>query len=465
MPASEWSQIALICFAKPGLCAEVERMLVAGGYAAERFDGEEWLARTTTAGEAVPVVLFGEDRCSEAVLGEVQNRTRRTLWFGLFEGGCAEFSAELPPNCADFLGWPCEQGELVVRLRRCGAIRRAQGPSAADERMLEEFARLNLVGRSPAFLQVVGQIRNIGRSAAPVLIQGETGTGKELVAHAIHYLSQREPSPFIPVNCGAIPDSLIENELFGHQRGAYTDARTRQAGLVEQADGGTLFLDEVETLTAKAQVVLLRFLQNQEYQPLGGGPLRRTNVRIIAASNVELRRLVRQGDFRSDLFYRLNILTLSLPPLRQRPEDVEPLAVHFLDLLRSRYGGPRRVLHPRTLAWMRRYQWPGNVRELENVLHRAFVMSQDEVLLLGEEAATGVEPEPAEGVDHRPYEENFQAAKARLIEEFEREYLTWLMTRARGCVAAAARMAGKERRALGKLLKKHGLAGRLFRGG
>src|SRR5258706_4658136 len=195
---------------------------------------------------------------------------------------------------------------------------------------MEDFGELNLVGRSPAFLEVLELTKRFSACDATVLVQGETGTGKELVARAIHYLGARRNFPFIPVNCGALPDSLVESELFGHARGAFTDARDARRGLIAEAQGGTLFLDEIEVLTPKAQVALLRFLQDLEYRPVGGAVVHDANVRIIAASNANLGTLQSDGHFRKDLLFRLNVLSVDLPPLRERQSDVVFLAEIFL---------------------------------------------------------------------------------------------------------------------------------------
>ena len=197
-----------------------------------------------------------------------------------------------------------------------------------------------LIGDSKTFHDVLVKIEAFSACDAPVLIEGETGTGKELVARALHYLSRRRSGPFVPINCAALPEHLVVSELFGHKRGAFTGAEARQAGLVEQANRGTIFFDEVDSLPLPAQAVLLRFLQDQEYRPLGGGPPQTGNVRVLAASNASMRTQVRERRFREDLFYRLNVLTLHLPPLRDRRDDIALLARHFLGRFRHRYGGP-----------------------------------------------------------------------------------------------------------------------------
>ena len=247
---------------------------------------------------------------------------------------------------------------------------------------MEDFSKLNLVGRAPAFLGVLRLIEKFSACDATVLVQGETGTGKELAARAIHYLGARRSHPFIPVNCGALPDSLIENEFFGHVRGAYTDARESQSGLVANADGGTLFLDEIEALSPKGQVVLLRFLQDQVYKPLGSKSQISGDVRVIAASNFDLADLVESQAIRQDLFYRLAILSLTMPALRDRPGDLTLLARHFTRRFAHQYGRAECNFDRDSVELLINHDWPGNVRELENLVHREFLMTDDEVLHL-----------------------------------------------------------------------------------
>ncbi|MFN7957028.1 MAG: sigma-54 dependent transcriptional regulator [Holophagaceae bacterium] len=312
-----------------------------------------------------------------------------------------------------------------------------------------------MIGHSPALRETLRLVARMAACDAPVLIEGETGTGKELAARAIHYQSVRKDGPFIPVNCGAIPDTLIESELFGHRRGAFTDARDNQPGLVTLAEGGTLFLDEVDALSAKGQVTLLRFLQDQEFRPLGARQVQRGNVRILAASNSSLSLLAERGAFRTDLLYRLKILCLELSPLRERSGDIEELAAWFLKACSQRFGLGTKVIHPDTLAWMKRYPWPGNVRELENLLYREYLLSEGPILRIDPPKA--LHPPPQEFPEPGVGELTFHRAKARAVEAFERAYLVGLLGLAGGNVSLAAKLAGKERRSLGKLLKKYGL--------
>ena len=310
--------------------------------------------------------------------------------------------------------------------------------------------RAAIVGASPAFMAMLERLHRIARSDAPVLIEGETGCGKELAARSIHYCGLRRAGPFVPVNCGALPDHLLEAELFGHERGAFTDAKTARRGLVAEADGGTLFLDEIDALSAKAQITLLRFLQDQRYRPLGSGRELTTHVRVVAAGNQPLDEMARAGRFRPDLLYRLEILHLRLPPLRERMGDARLLAQHFNAVYSVKYRVPPRVLDAATLAWLDSQRWPGNVRELENWVQRE--------LLMGEGPAPGaLQPLSIRPVAQTGGPADFRHAKAEAVRRFECDYVVQIMKQAAGNVTRAAHLAGKERRAFGKLLKKHGI--------
>ncbi len=314
------------------------------------------------------------------------------------------------------------------------------------------------VGDSPALRDALAQIVRYAGTTATVLVLGETGTGKELAARRIHYSGPRAEEPFIAVNCGALPDALVESELFGHTRGAFTDAREAQSGVVGLAERGTLFLDEVEALSPRAQIVLLRFLQDRRYRPVGGGRERCADVRIIAASNQSLEELARRGAYRADLVYRLAVMTVTLPPLRARGDDVVLLAEHFIARLARQYGRAAKSLAPPVITALRAHPWPGNVRELENLMHRAFVLCDSAVVTLRD---LPLSPDPVPGVADaiaEPLLDDFQNAKRAAVTAFERRFLIHALQQCGGNVSLAARRVGKERRAFGKLMKKHGIA-------
>ena len=298
---------------------------------------------------------------------------------------------------------------------------------------MNDIADLPLVGRALAFQDVVSRLPNLAGADHVVLITGETGTGKELVARAIHRLSARAARPFVAVSCGSLVDTLLESELFGH---------------IGHAAGGTLFLNEAETLTLRGQIVLLRVLQERTFRPVGSTVEERVDVRFMAATHVQLDRLVQGGQFRPDLYYRLHVLSISLPPLRERRDDIVPLAEHFL-ARHPAQSGQRAELSPRAREAMLAFDWPGNVRELESAVVRAVHMATDRIIEPDDLGLPGA---------LLPY----KAEKRRILDAFDREYLARLMSRCGGNVTRAAQAAGKERRDLGKLLKRHGFDPRKF---
>ncbi len=307
-----------------------------------------------------------------------------------------------------------------------------------------------IVGHAPALLRAIEKLPAIAHSGAAVFIFGESGTGKELVARAIHYLSDRAPFAFVAVNCGSFTDTLLESEFFGHERGAFTNAHSGRDGLIAQADGGTLFLDEIDHLPAKAQVGLLRVLQERKFRTLGSSGERESNVRLVAATNSGIEPLMEAGGFRMDLFYRLCVFTIHLPPLRDRREDILLLADHFLRK-HSPPNRPQPVLTREPLDALMAYHWPGNIRELENAIIRGIFLCQREEIAV-EDLGLGLR---TPGTANTPSPGPFKAAKQEALVAFERSYLDRLMVEHQGNVTNAARAAGKDRRDLGKLLKKH----------
>jgi DNA-binding NtrC family response regulator len=307
-----------------------------------------------------------------------------------------------------------------------------------------------IVGESPVFLAELGKLPRIAACDASVFIRGESGTGKEVFARAIHYLSKRAGQPFVPVNCGAIPGELVESELFGYRRGAFTGAVRDGTGLVGEADSGTMLLDEVDSLPGAAQVKLLRFLDDGEFRALGSSKSERANVRVIAATNADLEQRVRERKFREDLYYRLNVLKLALPPLRVRCGDLPLLARHILERQALIYGCEAKPISAAAQDLMAAYRWPGNVRELENVLIRAIVLSEGPEIEVRDLALQSGPSEPLP-------DGSFRALKARVIQDFELGYLQTMLDRHGGNITRAAHAAGKNRRAFWELLRKHGM--------
>jgi two-component system response regulator GlrR len=311
------------------------------------------------------------------------------------------------------------------------------------------------IGVSDAFKKEIEKIPRIATSDASVFIFGETGTGKELCAKAIHRLSPRSGGPFVPVNSGAIPTNLLENELFGHGAGAFTDAFREQVGLIQEAQGGTIFLDEILSLPPRGQVKLLRFLQNKEWRPLGTAKTFRADVRVIAASNVEPEQAVRKGLLNRNLYYRLHVVPIHLPPLRQRREDIPLLARYFVDRYSNQMQKNIEQISPEAMEILVLYDWPGNIRELEHVVQRAIVVCEQAVI----ETSHILLPRLDVIMEHEP----FKDAKERAVAEFEREYIERLLTSYHGNISHAAKAARKNRRAFWELMRKHGIDAERFK--
>jgi len=351
------------------------------------------------------------------------------------------------PWVNDFLVAPVRDCEVLARVGR--SIRRKEQKNKDFMRDgLDTLGLAQLVGQDQYFLAVKRKISRIAEWESTVLLTGETGTGKEMCARLLHYLSRRAGKPFLPVNCGAIPSEIFERELFGHHKGAFTSAWAAQPGIIAEAEGGTLFLDEIETLDLGSQAKLLRLLQDQTYFVLGSPKLKTANIWIIASTNVELKRKVQEGTFRSDLYYRLAVITLNLPPLRQRQTDIPLLVAHFWKRYAEQHVKYEKKLSPKAMEALCHYSWPGNVRELENVIQQLIVLTEAQTiepkdLPFLQISSTNVDPK------------SFKEAKARAIEHFERDFITGLLQTYHGNVTQAAQKASKERRAFGRLIKKY----------
>ena len=373
----------------------------------------------------------------------------------VIEGGEPEQVAELfKVGTVDFIAAPLRTFDLLTRLARL--LEAPLSNQSLARRMKERLGLKQLVGESPVFLAEVNKIPVVANSDATVLIYGETGTGKELCARAIHYLSRRSDRAFIAVNCGAVPVDLMENELFGHAQGAFTGAGSTQDGLIREADQGTLFLDEVDCLPLTAQVKLLRFLQDREYKMLGSAKLCRADVRIIAAANVDLERTAQEGKFRLDLLYRLNVVSLALPPLRERKEDIPSLARHFLDKYAFEFEKDVCDFSPEAMRVILLHTWPGNVRELENVVERAVIFAEQKTIQYEEILLSRSEPLPQ-------CPPSFKTAKAMAVEQFEKRYIRELLVASHGNISLAAKVAQKNRRAFWELIRRHRINTESFR--
>jgi len=381
----------------------------------------------------------------EALLRVVERTASAARIVVAVESGHEELSEFVRPGIADFLIPPLRNSEVLIRLRRL--LNQARQEQRAQQAFIEKLGLQQLIGESSSFTAETSKIPILAKSDITVLITGETGTGKEMVARAIHYLSSRAGKPFVAVNCGAIPVELIENELFGHDRGAYTGASASRNGLIQEAEQGTLFFDEVNCLPLMAQVKLLRFLQSKEFRPLGSTKSLTGDVRIVAATNANLEAEVEAGTLRRDLYYRLNVVPIVLPPLRARTGDIILLARHFLAQYARKLNSPAIDFSPEAERKLLLYNWPGNVRELEHVIERVVVLCTERIIQ-DHHITLSVENEKPVGL-------SFQEMKAQVISQFESDYIRNLLTAYRGNITRAAQAAQKERRTFWELVRKH----------
>ncbi len=395
------------------------------------IDGMEVLARLRQGHPSLPIIMISGHGTIELAVKAVK--------LGAF----------------DFLEKPLSYDRVVVSVEKALRMR------ALEEENLRLRARLRepgLTGNSPAIREVRELIARVAPTEATVLIQGESGVGKEVAARMIHRLSSRASGPFVEVNCAAIPESLIESELFGHERGAFTGATQARRGKFDQAHKGTLFLDEVGDMSLAAQAKVLRVLQEKRFQRVGGDRLIEVDVRIIAATNKDLRREIAAGRFREDLFFRLNVVPLVIPPLRERPEDIPLLVEEFLDELARHSGLGRKTISPEVLEVLRAYPWPGNVRELRNLIERLVIVSPGQEITLNDLPREFLEyAEKGKGPEEIPEwlrVSDFKTAR----ELFEREFLRRKLEEFNGNISRMAQAIGLRRTYLHRKLKALGLS-------
>ncbi|MDX2175688.1 MAG: sigma-54 dependent transcriptional regulator [Candidatus Sumerlaeia bacterium] len=373
----------------------------------------------------------------------------------------------------DYVTKPLNHAELLATIQRALDTKRLKDRNRALGLAMQRVpgAEHTLLGDSAAMKAVRSLIGKIAPAPSAVLVTGESGTGKELAARALHRLSPRKDSPFVAINCASIPAALIESELFGHERGAFTGATETKLGLVEVADGGTLFLDEIGELPGPMQAKLLRVLQEREIVRVGGISTIHVDIRVVAATNRDLKDEIREGRFREDLYYRLNVITVEMPPLSARREDIPALANAFLAQLGERYGRPGLAFSPEALAALSRRSYPGNIRELRNLVERATILASGEIVgadavgIAESSAPDSRAPGVPQAVDPRDALDRTAHSLARgqvdfkeARDRFEREYLRGLLRECGGSVAEAARRAGMGRRTLYEKMEKLGIA-------
>lgn len=358
--------------------------------------------------------------------------------------------AAIKAGAVDYVTKPVNLDELLYRIEQVKERRRLLSENRNLRETLEKNHRIEgIIGASGRMIEVLSLARRVAPSEATVLIRGESGTGKELIAKAIHYASARASSPLIRVNCAALPENLLESELFGHEKGAFTGAIAARKGRFELANGGTLFLDEIGDLSLPLQAKLLRVLQEREFERVGSSRSIRVDARILAATHRNLEALVKTGQFRDDLYYRLNVVTIVLPPLRERREDLPLLLDHFLRVFAEKNHKVMRGFTSEAREVLLRYDYPGNVRELENIIERAVVLTRDDVI------GRADLPLSAQGLEET---ESGQANLPAAVEGVERRMIREALVQAGGVQTRAAEMLGISERALRYKLKKYGLS-------
>jgi DNA-binding NtrC family response regulator len=362
-------------------------------------------------------------------------------------------------GAAEFVTKPWHNEALLQTIRTVLAVREtppetepADAPARQRRQLDQQFHFKDIIGQDAQLLHVLRQVGQVAATDAAVLIEGESGTGKELIAEAIHRNSQRKNQAFVKVNLGGISSSLFESEMFGHRRGAFTDAKTDRVGRFELANGGTIFLDEIGELELASQVKLLRVLQDRTYEVLGDSKPRRLDIRVIAATNRNLAEMVAQGRFREDLFYRINLISVRLPALRERPADIPLLTQHFVDKLRATYQRPALKVSTRALHWLREQALPGNIRELKNLVERAVLVSgKDE--LGPEDFQANAQRLPA----HQPQPGELPTPGTMTLDELEAQMIRQSLAHYEGNISRVAKALGLSRGALYRRFEKHGI--------
>lgn len=435
----------------PGLRELLSIRLVSAGYRVEAVaSGEEALGKLPRIDPSAVITDMRMGGMDGMDLFEAINRRHPSLPIIILtaHGTIPDAVTATRKGVFGYFTKPCDSRELLAHLEK--AVDVARPPDSVVTRDEGAVWNADIIGCSMAIRSVLEQAYRVADTPSSVLIQSESGTGKELLARAIHRASDRRGGPFVAVNCSAIPEQLLESELFGHVKGAFTGAFESRKGLFEEADGGTLFLDEVGDMPLQFQGKLLRVLQEREVRAVGSNRSTAVDVRIISATHRNLESRVREGAFRGDLFYRLNVIMLQLPPLRERREDIPLLASYFLDRLAER-DGVRKSFSPEALELLIAAYWPGNIRQLGNVIEQTFTLSPGPLI-----AADLVA-----GALRQKIDETLSLTEAK--DRFEREYLTKLLQATEGNVSRAARLARRNRTEFYKLLGRHGLDASLFR--
>ena len=397
-----------------------------------------------------------EDKDGMEVLRTFRKQSPETTVIMITAFGSIETAIEaIREGAFDYISKPFKLEEVTFTVRRALEQRRLlQENKFYRQELLTKYQFKNVIGQTPAMVQVYKTIAKVADTRSTVLIYGESGTGKELVARSIHYNSPRNRRPFIPVDCASLVESLLETELFGHVRGAFTGAVSAKKGLFEEAEGGTIFLDEASNISLSTQTKLLRFLQEHEIKRVGGPESIKVDVRIIAATNQQLESLVKEGRFREDLFYRLNVVTITMPPLRERKEDIPLLANHFLQTFSEEYKKSISHISPEALEILNHYSWPGNVRELENTIERAAVLSIHPIILPEDLPQKLLDSVPEKKLDDLRSKYPLISEKLMSLKEVEKNHILKVLQETKGNKKKAAEILGIDRTTLYRILEK-----------
>jgi DNA-binding NtrC family response regulator len=436
-----------------GLCRMMEAVLKDQGYLIKSFTRPVQAVAEFSAGDYDLIIsdIKMPEMDGLEVLQHIRNRDPEVPVIMITAYATVEMSIQaLRRGAYDMLTKPFEPDELIYRVKNALQHHElVEENRELREELSGQFKFENIIGASPAIRTLLEKVAKVAVRDTSALITGESGTGKELVAQAVHHNSGRRDHRFVAVNCGALPENILESELFGYRKGAFTGALENRKGLLEAANGGTLFLDEVGNLSLNIQKTLLRFLQEQEFRRLGDTSPTKVDVRIISATNSDLTAEVAEGTFREDLFYRLNVINLHLPPLRERQDDIPLLTAHFIRQQNAKFGTEFKGLTPEAMEVFRTYEWPGNIRQLCNVIEAAMTISSGNYIGLPELAQLIETEQPGQVAGDADY--------SSALSSFETDYLTRLLRKHGGNVEEAAAEAGMNMATIYRKLKKYGI--------
>jgi DNA-binding NtrC family response regulator len=430
----------------------VELQLKTAGFDVEQAGSAEEAMRLADRADVILTDLRLPGVSGLEMLANLRRQDSHTPVIVMTAFGSIETAVEaMKAGAVDFLPKPFSLDHLMTVVNKALELRTLRDENRQlREELSQRYEFDNMVGHSSAMREIFGTIERVAPTRATVLLCGESGVGKDLIARAIHHHSPRADRPFVKINCTALPENLMESELFGYEKGAFTGANTSKLGKFEQADTGTVFLDEIGDVPATVQVKLLRILQEREFERLGSNKVKHIDVRVLAATNVDLRAALEQGTFREDLYYRLNVLPINIPPLRERKEDIPYLAGHFVKKLGKDLGSPVESISDAAMQRLLDYHWPGNVRELENVLERSMVLANGRILEAGD---VKLDTAPAARFT---VADNF-LPEGTTLDQYEQSIIREALRRANGNKSQAARMLGLTRNALRYRLSQMGM--------